>query len=91
MKTGASKRKTVSANWNIRGVDHETREAAKMAARRQGKTIGEWINTAIYEMAAIELKDPPVPAIDQSETLAQIVAMMDKRASMPWYKRPFAA
>ncbi len=38
--------------WSIKGVDFDTREAAKEAARRDGLTLGEWMNRAISDRAA---------------------------------------
>ena len=38
--------------WSIKGVDFDTREAAKEAARRDGVTLGEWMNRAISDRAA---------------------------------------
>ena len=35
--------------WSVKGVDLETREAAKDAARRAGMTLGEWLNTIIAD------------------------------------------
>ena len=37
--------------WSVKGIDPETREAAKDAARRSGMTLGEWLNTKILETA----------------------------------------
>jgi localization factor PodJL len=38
--------------WSIKGVDFDAREAAKEAARRDGLTLGEWMNRAISDRAA---------------------------------------
>ena len=37
--------------WSVKGIRPECREAAKVAARRAGVTIGEWLNRAIMEAA----------------------------------------
>ncbi|MDE2383404.1 MAG: SEL1-like repeat protein [Alphaproteobacteria bacterium] len=37
--------------WSVKGVEPELREIAKSAARRQGMTLGEWLNSAINEQA----------------------------------------
>ena len=37
--------------WSIKGVDFETREAAKDAARRSGMTLGQWLNSVIEDRA----------------------------------------
>ncbi|RAI20801.1 hypothetical protein, partial [Rhodoblastus acidophilus] len=40
-----------AAPWSIKGVDFDAREAAKEAARRDGLSLGEWLNRAIAEHA----------------------------------------
>src|SRR5262249_30568847 len=35
--------------WSVKGIDPEAREAAKIAARRAGMTLGEWLNTLILQ------------------------------------------
>jgi localization factor PodJL len=35
--------------WSVKGIEPETREAAKEAARRSGMTLGEWLNTKILD------------------------------------------
>ena len=37
--------------WSIKGVDFDAREAAKEAARRDGLSLGAWMNRAIAEHA----------------------------------------
>lgn len=34
--------------WSVKGIDRDAREAAKEAARREGMTVGEWLNQTIY-------------------------------------------
>lgn len=35
--------------WSIKGVEPQAREAAKIAARRAGMTLGEWLNTVLLD------------------------------------------
>jgi len=42
--------------WSVKGIDPEAREAAKIAARRAGLTVGAWLNQTIRHAAAQELK-----------------------------------
>ena len=37
--------------WSIKGIESETREAAKAAARRSGVTLGQWLNGMIQDGA----------------------------------------
>jgi localization factor PodJL len=51
----------VSASpWSVKGVDPEAREAAKIAARRAGMTLGQWLNQTIRRTAAEQLAGPVV-------------------------------
>lgn len=49
--------------WSVKGIEPDVREAAKLAARRSGMTLGEWLNSTIMEQAdgAPEVA-PVVPA-----------------------------
>ncbi|TNE56682.1 MAG: hypothetical protein EP340_11165 [Alphaproteobacteria bacterium] len=51
--------------WSVKGIEPEVRETAKSAARKAGKTLGEWLNHVIMEsgqpdasQAAELLNDP---------------------------------
>ena len=35
--------------WSVKGIGAEAREAAKIAARRSGMTLGEWLNSVILD------------------------------------------
>ncbi len=54
MKTGAP--------WSIKGIEREAREAAKIEARKSGKTLGQWLNKVIIENAERKLEDSGAPA-----------------------------
>ena len=42
--------------WNVNGVEPEAREAARMAARRKGIPVGQWLTQTILTSASQELK-----------------------------------
>ena len=42
--------------WSVTGVEPEAQEAAKMAARRQGVPVGQWLTHIVLTAAARELK-----------------------------------
>jgi localization factor PodJL len=46
--------------WSVKGIEPETREAAKDAARRSGMTLGEWLNSKILDSAD---EQESVPAV----------------------------
>lgn len=35
--------------WSVKGIEQDARAAAKSAARQAGMTVGEWLNSVIYE------------------------------------------
>jgi localization factor PodJL len=37
--------------WSVKGIADDARETAKMAARKSGMTLGEWLNNVILEQA----------------------------------------
>ena len=41
-----------AVTWNVAGVGFDAREAAREAARRQGKSLGEWLHGVIADHAA---------------------------------------
>lgn len=71
--------------WSVRGVEPETREAAKMAARRSGLTLGHWLNRTIRNAVAEELgsrqdgagDDAQLPALPNAVLLAAIQEQLD--------------
>jgi len=68
--------------WSVKGVEPEAREAAKLAARRSGMTLGVWLNRVIRSAAAEELSggrpSPPSPASDPPQLPAlPIDALLD--------------
>jgi len=78
-KALSKKTKTLStkdAPWSIRGVPPEAREAAKIAARRSGMSLGDWVGRALQEQAKESLQGHLPPAPRQEELLAQILEQM---------------
>ncbi|MEO0961529.1 MAG: hypothetical protein AAFY01_03810, partial [Pseudomonadota bacterium] len=43
--------------WSVKGIEPEAREAAKVAARREGKTLGQWLNEKIIDASDEEDAD----------------------------------
>jgi localization factor PodJL len=44
--------------WSVKGVDPEAREAAKIAARKAGMTVGAWLTQMIRQTAVDQLRRP---------------------------------
>ena len=49
---------TAPAPWSVKGIDPRAREVAKDLARREGMTLGEWLNRMIVEQGG----EPAEPA-----------------------------
>ncbi|GGD19800.1 hypothetical protein GTQ45_03255 [Pyruvatibacter mobilis] len=45
--------------WSVKGIEPEAREAAKSAARREGKTLGQWLNEKIIDASDADMPDMP--------------------------------
>ncbi len=68
--------------WSVKGVRPESRVAAKVAARRAGLTIGEWLNRAIMDAAKHSIQGTEdtavsnqLPALPLSELAKAIEAL----------------
>lgn len=54
--------------WSVKGVEPDAREAAKVAARRAGMTLGQWLNLTIRAAAAAQLVGPSRPSDGDGKT-----------------------
>ncbi|MEM6413487.1 MAG: hypothetical protein AAF720_02390 [Pseudomonadota bacterium] len=81
-----------TAPWSVKGIERDARETAKEAARKQGLTVGEWLNKTIYsagdgsfdgDVDSLSLKDIAFALSHLSERLASAEARVadaeDKR------------
>lgn len=50
--------------WSVKGIDPRARARAKTAARREGMTLGEWLNRVILDDGPTD--DPDTPAWEQN-------------------------
>ncbi len=72
-----------NAPWSVKGIERDARETAKEAARREGMTVGEWLNQTIYTAG-----DPDAPSSDGQEIeglkmrdLASAIEHLSRRAA----------
>lgn len=91
MKT---KKKSSSAKappaWQVKGVEPETREAVKQAARRKGMTIGAWVNDTLHKAAVEDITgQSTLPAHRLEEQLDAITEKLDAM-QQPFWKRMFS-
>jgi localization factor PodJL len=54
-------RMTAPAPWSVKGIDPRAREVAKELARREGLTLGEWLNRMIVEQDGSVTEALPEP------------------------------
>lgn len=65
--------------WSVRGVSPEARNAATLAARRAGKSLGTWVEGVVMAAAHAELKGAALPAPTTEDTLKAILSQIEKR------------
>lgn len=74
--------------WSVKGIEPEAREAAKIAARREGVTLGQWLNQKIFEASSDEEDDtssdmpahgdmPPSAGIPSGNSMPQQALQVD--------------
>lgn len=68
-----------NAPWSVKGIERDARETAKEAARREGMTVGEWLNQVIYTAGDPETSDGEIEGLKTSDLVAAI-EHLNKRA-----------
>ena len=89
--------------WSVKGIEPDVREAAKIAARRSGMTLGEWLNSKILETAD-DIPDSrpdmfarksaaPSHALERTASRLEDIAVIPKRRNaqlpMPTIAKPY--
>lgn len=69
--------------WTIRGIHPETRNAVRLAARKSGKGIGEWVEDVLIQAATNQIKAPQTPAIPLEQTLSRIMDRLEHLEKAP--------
>lgn len=67
---------STAAPWSVKGIDPRARDAAKDLARREGLTLGEWLNRMILEE---EQEAPPPPSFGSGRFPAYAPPSYDDR------------
>jgi hypothetical protein len=75
LEMAKSQEKTSKTNstWTVRGVSPETRTAVKIAARKSGKTQGEWLEKTLAKASREDASHSNVPAPRLEDTLSELV------------------
>lgn len=66
------------SSWSLRGVDPRAREVARSAAKREGITIGEWLNRQLLDDGA-EPGETSDGAYEDPEALAHVLDRLSRR------------
>jgi len=82
-KTKAKKRTTESDTWTVRGVSQSTRAAVRIAARKAGKPMGQWIEETLIHAAVDQSSHAHVPAPRIEDALAKIVERLEAIEGRP--------
>ncbi len=69
-----------SAPWSVKGVERDARETAKEAARREGMTVGEWLNHVISAAGEPLSTDGHIEGLKISD-LVNAIEHMSRRQS----------
>jgi hypothetical protein len=86
MTARAKNSTTKTQAWQVKGVTAETREAVKAAARKTGKTIGEWTNETLHREAVADItgqKDLPA-TLELTQQLDALNAKLDDMRRPLW-------
>ena len=91
MKKRPQNSSTKIPSWQVKGVTYETREAVKTAARKSGKTIGEWVNETLHTAAVATISgQSSLPAHRIEDQLDAITARLDE-LRRPFWRRILGA
>ena len=57
--------------WSVKGIERDARETAKLAAKRQGMTLGEWLNHVIRN-ASVSAENGGVDGVQAADLITAI-------------------
>lgn len=87
MKNKVKQSSTKIPSWQVKGVTYETREAVKVAARKSGMTMGEWVNETLHSAATSTITGQSnLPAHRLEEQLDSISTKLDALQRPFWQK-----
>ncbi len=69
-----------NAPWSVKGIERDARETAKEAAKREGMTVGEWLNQMIYTVGDPESSGGEVEGL-QLRDIVTAIEHLNKRVA----------
>jgi localization factor PodJL len=69
-----------NAPWSVKGIERDARETAKEAAKREGMTVGEWLNQVIYSAGGMEESTGEIEGLKLRD-LVTAIEHLQKRAA----------
>ena len=61
-----------NAPWSVKGIERDARETAKEAARREGMTVGEWLNHMIYSAGDPQTTDGEIDGLKLRDVVTAV-------------------
>lgn len=61
-----------NAPWSVKGIERDARETAKEAAKREGMTVGEWLNQMIYTAGDPQSSDGNIEGLQLGDIVTAI-------------------
>ncbi len=97
MSNTKKQKSSTAQNWNIKGIEPETRQKVTKAAKKSGITIGAYVNRVLLEKANEDLSriKPEVPAkmediqsqlMTMNATIIQLANKLDQPKETLWRK-----
>lgn len=66
---------STAKNWNIKGIENETRQAVTKAAKKKGLTIGAYVNNTLREAATRDLTSKTEVPVKMEDIQTQLASM----------------
>ena len=67
-----------NAPWSVKGIERDARDTAKEAARREGMTVGEWLNQMIYTAGDPQSSSGEIEGLKLAD-LVTAIELLNKR------------
>lgn len=82
MTTKGKATEAVDEKWTIKGITVEMKDAVTQAAKKEGITVGEYVNRAVAHFHGHEHDSHDVKNLHDMKDVAHILAAIEKRLAM---------